>query len=480
MLHRSFAALAKSSRVSARRFFSEGTFEHRPVSAETLSKLKELYGDRVSTAASVREHHGTDESFHAPSPPDVVVYADSTEEVSEILKLCNETKTPVIPFGAGSSLEGHISALHGGLTIDLTNMKSVLSVEQENMSCRVQCGVTRLQLESELRATGLFFPVDPGADATLGGMVATNASGTTTVRYGNMKSNVLGLTAVLADGRIIKTGSKARKSSAGYDLTRLLIGSEGTLAVITEVELRLQGVPESQKTAVCSFPSIQNAVDTCTVIMQMGIPVARMELMDHKAIEATNAYSKLDNIVSPALVIELSGTPEEIEHHTGTLQALAEEYEVQRMQWAATEEERKELLKARHAAWYATINLVPGSRALSTDVCVPLSNLTQVIVDTQADLVESNLVGTIVGHVGDGNFHVMLPFLPESEPAVRAFSDRLVERALAADGTCTGEHGIGSGKIKYLRMEHGDSVDVMKTIKHALDPNNILNPSKLF
>ncbi|KDO20534.1 hypothetical protein SPRG_21261 [Saprolegnia parasitica CBS 223.65] len=449
MLARSFAAISKRTSVARRCFSAEGgPYEHRAVSAETLATLKELFGDRVSTAASVREHHGTDESYHAPCPPDVVVYADSTEEVSTILKLCSATKTPLIPFGAGS--------------------------------CRVQCGVTRLQLESELRATGLFFPVDPGADATLGGMVATNASGTTTVRYGNMKSNVLGLTAVMADGRIIRTGSKARKSSAGYDLTRLLIGSEGTLAVVTEVELRLQGVPEAQKIAVCSFPTIQDAVDTCTVIMQMGIPVSRMELMDHKAIEATNKYSKLNNIVSPCLVIELNGTPEEIEHHTGTVQALAEDYSVQRMSWAASEEDRKELLKARHSAWYATMNLVPGSRALSTDVCVPLSNLTQVIVDTQADLEASGLVGTIVGHVGDGNFHVMLPFLHEDEPKVREFSDRLVERALAAEGTCTGEHGIGSGKIKYLRMEHGDSVDVMQTIKHALDPHNILNPSKLF
>ncbi|OQR91041.1 D-lactate dehydrogenase [Achlya hypogyna] len=477
MLARSLASFTRASR---RCFSTEGPFEHRAVSAEVIAELKALYGDRVSTAASVREHHGTDESYHTPSPPDVVVYADSTEEVSKILQIASASKTPVIPFGAGSSLEGHISALHGGISLDLTNMKSVISVEQENMSCRVQCGVTRLQLESELRATGLFFPVDPGADATLGGMVATNASGTTTVRYGNMKSNVLGLTAVMADGKIIKTGSKARKSSAGYDLTRLFIGSEGTLAVVTEVELRLQGVPEAQKIAVCSFPTIQDAVDTCTVIMQMGIPVARMEFMDHKAIEATNSYSKLNNIVSPCLVIEMNGTPEEIEHHTATVQALAEEYSVQRMSWAATEEDRKELLKARHSAWYATMNLVPGSRALSTDVCVPISNLTQVIVDTQADLEASNLVGTIVGHVGDGNFHVMLPFLPEDEPAVRAFSDRLVERALAADGTCTGEHGIGSGKIKYLRMEHGDSVDVMRTIKQALDPHNILNPSKLF
>ncbi|KAF0700037.1 Aste57867_9423 [Aphanomyces stellatus] len=473
--------LHRASTSSFRRLFSSGsTLAPRNATPETLDKLRALLGDRLSTGAAVRQQHGTDESYHTAPPPDAVAFVNSTEEVSKVLKICNDSKTPVIPFGAGSSLEGHISAVCGGISLDLTGMNSILNIEPENMSCRVQGGVQRLQLEAALRATGLFFPVDPGADATLGGMVATNASGTTTVRYGNMKANVLALTAVLPNGNVIRTGSKARKSSAGYDLTRLLIGSEGTLAVVTEVELRLHGVPEAQRIAVCSFPSIQQAVDTCTCIMQMGIPVARMELMDHNTIAATNKYSKLHNHVSPSLVIELNGTTEEIDHQTAMVEALIADFEVQHVEWATSTEERHELMKARHAAWYATLNMVPNSRGLSTDVCVPLSNLTQVIVDTQADLEASNLIGNIVGHVGDGNFHVMLPFLPTDYDRIRDFSDRLIERALAAGGTCTGEHGIGLGKMKYLEQEHGDAIDVMRSIKLALDPNAILNPGKLF
>ncbi|CAK4082140.1 unnamed protein product [Aphanomyces euteiches] len=464
-----------------RRFLSTSSFPARNATPEVLDKLRSLLGDRLSTATAVREHHGKDESYHSAPPPDAVAFVNNTEEVAKVLKICNESKTPVIPFGAGSSLEGHISAVSGGISLDLTGMNSVVNIEPENMSCRVQCGVTRLQLESELRATGLFFPVDPGADATLGGMVATNASGTTTVRYGNMKSNVLGLTAVFPNGEIVRTGSKARKSSAGYDLTRLLIGSEGTLAVVTEVELRLHGVPETQRIAVCSFPAIQNAVDTCTAIMQMGIPVARMELMDANTMDATNKYSKLNNKVTPSLVIELNGTEDEIATQTEMIEALIADFEVQKIDWATSTEERAHLMKARHAAWYATLNMVPNSRGLSTDVCVPLSQLTQVIVDTQADLQASNLIGNIVGHVGDGNFHVMLPFLPDNYEPIRAFSDRLIERALAAGGTCTGEHGIGLGKKKYLELEHGEaSINIMRTIKQAIDPNHILNPGKLF
>ncbi|ETV82971.1 glycolate oxidase, subunit GlcD [Aphanomyces astaci] len=466
----------------ARRFLStSSTFTPRNATPETVDKLRQLLGDRLSTATSVREHHGKDESYHSAPPPDAVAFVTSTDEVSKVLQICSEAKTPVIPFGAGSSLEGHISAVCGGISLDLTGLNAILNVEPENMSCRVQAGVTRLQLESELRATGLFFPVDPGADATLGGMVATNASGTTTVRYGNMKANVLALTAVLANGQVIQTGSRARKSSAGYDLTRLLIGSEGTLAVVTEVELRLHGVPELQRLAVCSFPSIQQAVDTCTAIMQMGIPVARMEFMDEHTMAATNKYSKLHNAELPSLVIELNGTADDIENQTSMVEALTEEYDVQKVEWATSTEDRAELMKARHAAWYATLNLVPGSRGLSTDVCVPLSKLTQVIVDTQADLQSSNLIGNIVGHVGDGNFHVMLPFVPADYPQIQAFSDRLIERALAAGGTCTGEHGIGLGKKKYLALEHGGATtDVMRAIKAALDPHEILNPGKLF
>jgi D-lactate dehydrogenase (cytochrome) len=452
-------------------------------SPETIAALKELLGDRLSTANAIRQQHGTDESYHAVAPPDAVAFVQSTEEVSQVLKICSAARTPVIPFGAGSSLEGHISATFGGVSLDLTGMNQILTVEPENMSCRVEAGVTREQLNVDLRATGLFFPVDPGANATLGGMVSTNASGTTTVRYGNMKTNVMGLTAVMPDGRIIKTGSKARKSSAGYDLTRLLIGSEGTLGVITEAELRLYGIPEAEKTMVCSFPSIQNAVDTCATVMQMGIPVARMELMDENAVLAINKYSKLANPVQPSLIIEHHGTPSEVEEQSAAVQEIATDFEAQGIELASSVDERKKLWSGRHAAWYATMAQMPGSRGLSTDVCVPMSKLTEVIVETQEDLRTSKLFGTIVGHVGDGNFHVMIPFFNTDEALmqqVKLFSDRLVLRALRAEGTCTGEHGVGNGKMDYLQIEHGDSVGVMLAIKNAIDPLNIMNPGKIF
>ncbi|TMW63454.1 hypothetical protein Poli38472_002395 [Pythium oligandrum] len=473
------AAAAQSS--LSRRWMSSSSARSPPEA--TITALKELLGDRFTTAGSIREHHGRDESYHAVAPPDAVAFVQSTEEVSQVLKICSASSTPVIPFGAGSSLEGHISATEGGVSLDLTGLNAILHVEPENMSCRVQAGVTREQLNTDLRATGLFFPVDPGANATLGGMVSTNASGTTTVRYGNMKTNVLGLTAVLPDGRVIKTGSKARKSSAGYDLTRLLIGSEGTLAVVTEAELRLYGIPEAEKTMVCSFPTIKEAVDTCTAVMQMGIPVARMELMDEAAVEAINKYSKLNNPLYPSLIIEHHGSENEIEEQSAIVQDIASEYNAQGMELATSAEERKKLWSGRHSAWWATIGQMPGSRALSTDVCVPISKLSDVIVETQEDLRESGLFGTIVGHVGDGNFHVMIPFFSEDEKLmknVRDFSNRLVLRALAAEGTCTGEHGIGNGKMDYLQLEHGDSVDVMRSIKQAIDPLNIMNPGKIF
>ncbi|RLN91433.1 hypothetical protein BBJ28_00018976, partial [Nothophytophthora sp. Chile5] len=480
----------------------------RVPSAETLSALKALLGDRLSTAASVLEQHGTDESYHAVAPPDAVAFVNSTEEVSEVIKICAAAGTPVIPFGAGSSLEGHISATEGGVSIDLTGMNNILAVEAENMSCKIEAGVTREQLNVDLRATGLMFPVDPGANATLGGMISTNASGTTTVRYvllipeevsvrclliilvssmacsyGNMKTNVMSLTAVMADGRIIKTGSKTRKSSAGYDLTRLLIGSEGTLAVITEAELKLFGIPEAEKTMICSFDTIQNAVDTCATVMQMGIPVARMELMDENAVEAINKYAKLNTAVRPSLIIEHHGSPGEVEEQSALVVEIANDFEAKDIELATDAEERKKLWSGRHAACQ-----MPGSRGLSTDVAVPFSKLTDVIVETQQDLKDSELFGTIVGcvpvlHVGDGNFHVMLPFLLDNEELmqkVRDFSDRLVKRALDYEGTCTGEHGIGNGKMNYLSKEHGDSVDVMHIIKKALDPKDIMNPGKIF
>ncbi|KAG7402384.1 hypothetical protein PHYBOEH_000092 [Phytophthora boehmeriae] len=455
----------------------------RTAPSETISALRELLGDRLSTSRSVLEQHGTDESYHEVAPPDAVAFVESTEEVSEVIKICAATGTPVIPFGSGSSLEGHISATFGGVSIDLTGMNKILNVEPENMSCRVQAGVTREQLNTDLRATGLFFPVDPGANASIGGMIATNASGTTTVRYGNMKTNVMALTAVMADGRIIKTGSKTRKSSAGYDLTRLLIGSEGTLAVVTEAELRLFGNPEAEKTMICSFNTMKDAVDTCATVMQMGIPVARMELMDENAVEAINKYSKLDNAVRPSLIIEHHGSPGEIEEQSAIVQEIVRDFDAKDIELATSIEERKKLWSGRHSAWWATLSQLPGSRGLVTDVAVPPSKLADVIVETQADLKETGLFGAIVGHVGDGNFHVMLPFFqddPELMAKVKGFSSRLVERALQYEGTCTGEHGVGLGKMKYLSIEHSDSVDIMHTIKKALDPKDIMNPGKIF
>ncbi|KAG2833269.1 putative D-lactate dehydrogenase [Phytophthora cactorum] len=457
--------VANSARLSAARssllLSQQGRFmsTRRVPSEETLSALKSLLGDRLSTASSVLEQHGTDESYHAVAPPDAVAFVESTEEVAEVVKICAAAGTPVIPFGAGSSLEGHISATEGGVSIDLTSMNNILSVEPENMSCKVQAGVTREQLNVDLRATGLMFTVDPGANATLGGMISTNASGTTT------------------------TGSKTRKSSAGYDLTRLLIGSEGTLGIITEAELRLFGIPEAEKTMICQFDSIQNAVDTCATVMQMGIPVARMELMDENAVEAINKYSKLETPVRPSLLIEHHGSPGEVEEQSSVVVEIANDFEAKDIELATSPEERKKLWSGRHAAWYATMSQMPGSRGLSTDVAVPFSRLTDVIVETQADLKESGLFGTIVGHVGDGNFHVMLPFFQDDAELmqkVRDFSDRLVNRAVEYEGTCTGEHGIGNGKMGYLAKEHGDSVDVMHTIKKALDPKNIMNPGKIF
>jgi D-lactate dehydrogenase (cytochrome) len=455
----------------------------RVPSPETLSALQALLGDRLSTAASVLEQHGTDESYHAVAPPDAVAFVQSTEEVSEVVKICAAAGTPVIPFGAGSSLEGHISATEGGVSLDLTGMNKILNVEPENMSCKVEAGVTREQLNVDLRATGLMFTVDPGANATLGGMISTNASGTTTVRYGNMKTNVMSLTVVMPDGRIIKTGSKTRKSSAGYDLTRLLIGSEGTLGIVTEAELRLFGIPEAEKTMICQFDSIQNAVDTCATVMQMGISVARMELMDENTVEAINKYSKLETPVRPSLIIEHHGSPGEVEEQSAVVVEIANDFEAKNIELATSAEERKKLWSGRHAAWYATMNQMPGSRGLSTDVAVPFNKLSDVIVETQADLKESGLFGTIVGHVGDGNFHVMLPFFQDDAELmqkVHDFSDRLVNRAIEYEGTCTGEHGIGNGKMSYLSKEHGDSVEVMHTIKKALDPKNIMNPGKIF
>ena len=447
-----------------------------------IERLKERFGERVSTSAAVREQHGKDESYHAPAPPDAVVFAQSTVEVAEIVKLCAERKVPVIPFGTGTSLEGHVAALQGGICIDLSPMNRVLRVSVEDLDCTVEAGVTRKRLNEYLRDTGLFFPIDPGADASLGGMAATRASGTNAVRYGTMRENVLSLTVVLADGRIIRTARRARKSSAGYDLTRLFVGSEGTLGVITEVTLRLYGIPEAILAAVCPFPSIEAAVDTVVATIQAGVPVARMELLDSAQMEAVNAYAKLDYVVAPTLFFEFHGSPRGVEEQVAQVKEFAGENGGNDVRWTTTPEERSKLWQARHDAYYAALARRPGSKGWATDVCVPISRLAECIAETKRDLDRCSVPVALVGHVGDGNFHLAFlldPNKPDEYAEASRINDRMVERAIAMDGTCTGEHGVGYGKIDFLVAEHGEGVAVMRTLKRALDPDNIMNPGKI-
>jgi D-lactate dehydrogenase (cytochrome) len=447
-----------------------------------IERLKERFGERVSTSAAVREQHGKDESYHAPAPPDAVVFAQSTAEVAEIVKLCAEHKVPVIPFGTGTSLEGHVAALEGGICIDLSPMNRVLRVSAEDLDCTVEAGVTRKRLNEYLRDTGLFFPIDPGADASLGGMAATRASGTNAVRYGTMRENVLSLTVVLADGRIIRTARRARKSSAGYDLTRLFVGSEGTLGVITEVTLRLYGIPEAILAAVCPFPSIEAAVDTVVATIQAGVPVARMELLDAAQMEAVNAYAKLDYAVAPTLFFEFHGSPRGVEEQVAQVKEFAGENGSNDFRWTTTPEERSKLWQARHDAYYAALARRPGSKGWATDVCVPISRLAECIAETKRDLDRCSVPVALVGHVGDGNFHLAFlldPNKPDEYAEASRINDRMVERAIAMDGTCTGEHGVGYGKIDFLVAEHGEGVAVMRTLKRALDPDNIMNPGKI-
>jgi D-lactate dehydrogenase (cytochrome) len=447
-----------------------------------ITELAALLGDRLSTSEAVREHHGTDLTHHAPAPPDAVAFAGSTEEVAEIVKICARHGTPVIPFGTGTSLEGHIHALHGGVCIDLSNMNEILQVNAEDLDVTVQPGVTRNQLNQYLRDTGLFFPIDPGADASLGGMTATRASGTNAVRYGTMRENVLALTVVLADGRVIRTSRRARKSSAGYDLTRLFVGSEGTLGVITEITLRLYGIPEAISSAVCSFPALEGAVDTTILTIQSGIPVARIELLDEIQMDAVNKYSKLDYPVAPTLFLEFHGTDAGVKEQAETVQGIASEFGGDDFKWTTNTEERNKLWQARHDAAYAALALRPGAKAWATDVCVPISRLAECILETKKDTEGSPLICPLVGHVGDGNFHLVFlldPDNPEEQAEAERLNDRLVKRALAMEGTCTGEHGVGSGKLDFLVAEHGEAVSVMRTLKLALDPQNIMNPGKV-
>ncbi|MBK9022095.1 MAG: FAD-binding protein [Sulfuritalea sp.] len=459
--------------------------ERPPLPPELSDSLAKRFGPRFSVATAVRLHHGKDESSHPPMPPDAVVFAESTEEVAAIVELCHRHRTPVIAFGTGTSLEGHLLAIQGGVCIDLSAMNAVVAVRQEDLDATVQCGVTRKALNAALNGSGLFFPIDPGADASLGGMAATRASGTNAVRYGTMRENVLGMTVVLPDGRILKTGGRARKSAAGYDLTRLMIGSEGTLGIITELTVKLYPVPEAISSAVCTFPTLAAAVRTVIQTIQLGVPVARIELLDALAITAINRHSRTTLREAPTLFFEFHGSPTGVKEQAETVQELATEQGGQDFEWATRPEDRSRLWQARHDAYYAGLGLKPGCRALTTDVCVPISRLADCVAETFADLdaEAADLQGPLVGHVGDGNFHIMLltdPEKPEDQARAKGFASRLAKRAIRMDGTCTGEHGIGIGKQPYMALEHGDvAIDLMRAIKRAIDPDNILNPGKI-
>ena len=448
-----------------------------------LQELQKLLGERLSMSNSVREQHGRDESFHASAPPEAVAFVENNEEVAEIVRICVQHQKPIIPFGTGTSLEGHVAALQGGVCLDVSGMNQVLEVNENDLDCRVQAGVTRKQLNQHLRNSGLFFPIDPGADASLGGMTATRASGTNAVRYGTMRENVLGLTVVTADGRIIRTGTRARKSSAGYDLTRLFVGSEGTLGIITEIQLRLYGVPEAISAAVCSFETMEGAVNTTISTIQMGIPVARIELLDEVQVDAINRYADFDYALKPTLFFEFHGTEAWVQEQAEMVKEISTEEGGSDFQWSTREQEKQKLWEARHNAYYAGLALRPGSKGWATDVCVPISRLADCILETRSDIEESKLTVPLVGHVGDGNFHLLFLIDPENEEEelklYQSLNDRLIERALRMGGTCTGEHGIGSGKIKYMKAEHGDSLDLMRQIKQALDPDNLMNPGKM-
>ncbi|MEQ8347634.1 MAG: FAD-linked oxidase C-terminal domain-containing protein [Sneathiellaceae bacterium] len=465
---------------------SEAATAHRTAGANAVASviaaLQDRLGDRLSLSQAVREQHGRGETWHATKAPDAVAFADSGEEVQAIVGICAAHKVPVIAFGTGTSLEGHVAAEQGGICIDLSRMDRILQVNPDDMDVRVQPGVRRKQLNEHLRDTGLFFPIDPGADASLGGMTATRASGTNAVRYGTMRENVLSVEAVLADGRVIRTARRARKSSAGYDLTRLFVGSEGTLGVITEITLKLYGIPEAISAAVCPFASLDGAVATTIETIQSGIPVARIEILDDVQMQDLNAYSNLSLPEKDTLFLEFHGTADGVKEQARLVQEIAAANGGEGFQWTVKPEERSRLWQARHDAAYAAKAAVPGGQLWATDVCVPISRLAECIAETKADLQASFLRAPIVGHVGDGNFHVafvLRPDHPEEFEEATRINDRLVQRSLAMDGTCTGEHGVGNGKIKYLQAELGDSVSVMRQIKMALDPDNIMNPGKI-
>ena len=456
----------------------------RPVPPEALAALQARFGERCSTAAAVREQHGRDESPFPVTPPDVVVFCETTDEVAAVLAVAAAQAVPVIPYGTGSSLEGHLLAVQGGISVDVSRMTAIVRLNPEDLTVTVQAGVTREQLNREIRDSGLFFPIDPGANASLGGMAATRASGTNAVRYGTMRENVLGLTVVTASGEVIRTGTRAKKSSAGYDLTRLFVGSEGTLGVITEVTLKLYPLPEAVSAAICHFPSIDAAVQATIQTIQMGVPIARCELLDANAVRFVNIQSKLGLREQPMLLMEFHGSPAGVEEQAQTVQAIASDCGGEDFAWASTPEERTRLWTARHKAYFAGMSANPGCRTVTTDTCVPISRLAEILNTSVAEADAAGLPYYIVGHVGDGNFHLAY-LVAEGDDGQRALAERLsaqmVQRAIALEGTCTGEHGIGLHKMGFLVDEAGaGAVDVMRQIKRALDPHNIMNPGKIF
>ncbi len=456
----------------------------RPVYEAFLNALRERFGAQCSTAAAVREQHGRDEGSIQAPPPSAVLFAESSQDVADAIRLAAEHGVPVIPYGAGSSLEGHLLAIQGGISIDVSRMNRLLRVDADDLTVTVQPGITRKQLNEAIKDTGLFFPIDPGADASIGGMAATRASGTNAVRYGTMRENVLALEVVTASGEVIRTGTRAKKSAAGYDLTRLIVGSEGTLGVITEVTLRLYPLPEAVSAAICSFPSIEEAVRTVIQTIQLGVPIARVELIDQHTVRMVNAHSKLGLREEPMLLMEFHGSPAGVQEQAETVQALAQEWNGNAFEWATTPEERTRLWTARHNAYFAAVQSRPGCRAISTDTCVPISRLADCLLDSVTEADASGIPYFLVGHVGDGNFHfgyLIDPNSAEERQKAEALNHQLVARALALGGTCTGEHGVGIHKMGFLLDETGPgAVAMMRAIKQALDPKNILNPGKIF
>ena len=450
--------------------------------AAAVTELESVLGSKVTTSQSVRDHHGQNETYFAAMPPDAVVFVETTEDVVVTVKTCAKHGCPIVPWGVGTSLEGHALPVKGGITISFEKMDKVLEVFPEDLCVRVEPGVTREALNEELRATGLFFPIDPGANATIGGMSATRASGTTAVRYGTMRENILAMKVVMADGRVIETGTRAKKSSAGYDLNHLIVGSEGTLGIITEVTLKLQGQPEAIAAAVCSFPSVADAVNTTIQAIQIGVPVARMELIDAASMRCINAYSDTSYPEEPHLFMEFHGSEMGVKEQSEMLESLAEENGGGGFQWTTKTEERSKLWSARHTAYWAIKAEWPDRLGMSTDVCVPISELADAIAKAQADVEAHGMPGPIVGHVGDGNYHVLLlsdPNDPDELTTAKGIASRMAEHAISVGGTVTGEHGIGMGKMDLLEQEHGDGVQIMAAIKRALDPQNILNPGKI-